>query len=173
MLQMVVQARGGGARGGQQQPAGTSTQASRSSGARGGLSDLDPEDVRQQALAQPRALDYIRRNYPNLANTVQDRDRFAQAWATITRQNQEIEAKKQEEISKLNDDPFDVEAQKKIEEMIHLQRVEENLQNALDYTPEGWLFPFKFPPKVRALTVPITSLRPSTHALHRCGSQQY
>lgn len=42
----------------------------------------------------------------------------------------------QNEIARLNADPYDVEAQRKIEEAIRQQAVLENMEHALEYSPE-------------------------------------
>ena len=55
----------------------------------------------------------------------------------MEQQAHEREVARQREHARLNEDPFNIEAQAKIEEMIRQQQVEENLQNTLDYNPEG------------------------------------
>ena len=44
----------------------------------------------------------------------------------------------QREIARLNADPYDVEAQRKIEEAIRQQAVMENMEHALEYSPEAF-----------------------------------
>lgn len=140
ILEMLVQssrAPTGAARGAGRGQARAPRLAERSQGDRRGIGEPDPEVIRLQALAEPRRLDQIRLQNPQLADAVQDKDRFRQAWEAMARQAYEREAEKQRELALLNADPFNIEAQAKIEEIIRQQRVEENLQNALDYTPEG------------------------------------
>ena len=102
-----------------------------------GASGADPEVVRLQALGDPRVLQQIRQHKPELADAVSDARRFRDIWETMEAQAQEAELEKQREVIALNADPFNIEAQRKIEESIRLQQVSENLRTALDYTPEG------------------------------------
>jgi DNA damage-inducible protein 1 len=48
------------------------------------------------------------------------------------------ELARQREIERLNADPFDVEAQQKIEEAIRQQAVLENMEHAIEYSPESF-----------------------------------
>lgn len=97
----------------------------------------DPEMMRLRMLGDPRMLAEIRNSNPELASVVQDSRRFAEVWDHIQRQQEEAEFQKQREIAALNEDPFNVEAQAKIEEIIRQEAVMENLQNALEHNPEG------------------------------------
>lgn len=101
-----------------------------------------PEELRLQALGDPRVLEQLRRQVPELADAVQDPQRFQRMWEDLARNQEEAERAKQREMALLNEDPFNVEAQAKIEEIIRQEAVMENLQHAVDYNPEGTEAPF-------------------------------
>lgn len=115
----------------------TSQSNTRGQTSRGAGSGSDAEMLRLQALGNPVILNQIRAQNGNLANAVNDSSSFSQIYEQMLRQQEANEAQKQRELALLNADPFNVEAQAKIEEMIRQERVIENLQHAMDHTPEG------------------------------------
>jgi DNA damage-inducible protein 1 len=72
-----------------------------------------------------------------MAAALEDPQRFAQLFNASFDREQRERSERQQMIQRLNDDPFDVEAQARIEEMIRQERVMENLQNAMEHNPEG------------------------------------
>lgn len=113
-----------------------SSQPQRGQPTRGGQ-EPDAEMIRLQALGQPRILAQIRSTNPELADAVSDPVRFRVVLQNMQRRQTEVEADKKRELALLNADPFNPETQAKIEEAIRQERVMENLQDAMDYTPEG------------------------------------
>ncbi|KAI9842052.1 MAG: DNA damage-inducible protein 1 [Thelocarpon superellum] len=104
-------------------------------GARGGP---DPEVIRLQILGDPRGRAEVRNQNPELADAAEDPDRFRRAFYEVQRQQIEADRRRQQDIAMLNDDPFNPEAQAKIEELIRQEAVMENLQNALEHNPEAF-----------------------------------
>ncbi|OAA61448.1 hypothetical protein ISF_05527 [Cordyceps fumosorosea ARSEF 2679] len=96
----------------------------------------DPEMIRLQVLGDPNLRQQLQRQHPELAAAVDDPARFA----GILRDSQDRERRerleRQRQIEQLNEDPFNVENQRRIEEMIRQERVMENLQNAMEHNPE-------------------------------------
>ncbi|KAL2753435.1 hypothetical protein ACRALDRAFT_1072081 [Sodiomyces alcalophilus JCM 7366] len=104
-----------------------------------GSSGQDPELIRLRILGDPRLRAQAQQQQPQLAAVLDDPQRFAQMFnESLEREQRERDAR-QRELARLNEDPFDVEAQQKIEEMIRQERVMENLQNAMEHNPEDKL----------------------------------
>lgn len=102
----------------------------------------DPEGVRQLVLNDPQQMNKLRQGDPELAAAVNDPTRWRETYAMRQRQAEESERERQNQIALLNEDPFNVEAQRKIEDIIRQDRVVENLQKAYDENPEGMTFTF-------------------------------
>ncbi|KAJ4317096.1 DNA damage-inducible protein 1 [Neodidymelliopsis sp. IMI 364377] len=96
----------------------------------------DPEALRQQVLSDPRQLAGLRSQDPELAAAVNDPNTWREAFTMRQRQQQEAERERRNQIALLNDDPFNIDAQRKIEELIRQDRVVENLEKAYNENPE-------------------------------------
>jgi hypothetical protein len=78
-------------------------------------------------------------NQPELAAAaVSDPRRFAELLRELTSRRADQERQRTLEIERLNADPFDVEAQQRIEEAIRQEAVLENLEHAIEYSPESF-----------------------------------
>ena len=97
----------------------------------------DPEMIRLQAMGNPKILATIRASDPDLANAVQDPSRFQQIFEEKLRRKAEMDAEIQRRNDLLSADPFNVDVQREIEEMIRQEGVIENLENAMEHNPEG------------------------------------
>lgn len=112
-------------------------QQQRPAGAGGAGRQDDPELIRLQILGNPALRQQLQRQQPELAAAADDPSRFAQALRDSQDKERRERLERQREIERLNDDPFNIENQRKIEEMIRQERVMENLQNAMEHNPEG------------------------------------
>ncbi len=120
-------------------PAGAGRPRGQPSAPRGGARppQQDPELVRLQVLGNAHLRAELANQQPEMAAALEDPQRFAQLFNASFDREQRERAERQQMIQRLNDDPFDVEAQARIEEMIRQERVMENLQNAMEHNPEG------------------------------------
>ena len=103
--------------------------------ARGGAPD--PETIRLQILGNPEMRAQAISQRPELAGVIESPERFAQALQRMQDQEREEQNRRRQQIADLNADPFDIDAQMRIAEMIREERVQENLQNAIEHNPEG------------------------------------
>jgi len=110
-----------------------------SSGAPAGAmnSPAQIENMRQACLRDPGQLERIRQQQPDLANAVHDQQRFKEVFEGLLGAERDRERERQNQMRLLNEDPFNVDAQRKIEEIIRQDRVMENLQHAYEHNPEG------------------------------------
>ena len=99
--------------------------------------EQDPEVIRLQLLGNPRMRQEVQRAQPELAAAVENPQRFAQLFRQMQDEEHRGRMMQQQRIADLNADPFDVDAQMRIAEMIREERVQENLQNAIEHNPEG------------------------------------
>lgn len=67
-----------------------------------------------------------------------DPTRFASLLRQQRERYNEAEVARQREAATLNADPYDIEAQRKIEEAIRMEAVMENLEHAMEYSPESF-----------------------------------
>ncbi|KAK8188305.1 uncharacterized protein BKA78DRAFT_178762 [Phyllosticta capitalensis] len=97
------------------------------------------ETMRLRILGEPNALRQIQEGNPQLAAAINDPNRWREEWMNARRDEQRQQREHQRQLELLNADPFDIEAQAKIEEIIRQERVLENLQHAYEHIPEGKL----------------------------------
>uniref|UniRef100_A0A671WMT7 DNA-damage inducible protein 2 n=1 Tax=Sparus aurata TaxID=8175 RepID=A0A671WMT7_SPAAU len=121
----------------QQQP--RATQSSTPTAFRGsspqGLDD--PALLQQMLLSNPHELSLLKERNPPLAEALLsgDLERFTKV---LLEQQQDRAKREQERIRLLTADPFDLEAQAKIEEDIRQHNVEENMTIAMEEAPESF-----------------------------------
>lgn len=97
------------------------------------------ETTRLSILGSPAAMAQVREQRPALAEAINDSNRFRDVWLEMNREDENRERERLEQMRLLNEDPFNIEAQRKIEEMIRQESVQENLQFAYEHNPEGML----------------------------------
>ncbi|KAL2061832.1 hypothetical protein VTL71DRAFT_7210 [Oculimacula yallundae] len=103
---------------------------------RGGQAQPDPETLRLQFLGNPAMRQHLETDRPELGAALDDPARFAQIYQRMQDEEQQAQEQRSRQIADLNEDPFDIDAQTRIAEMIRQERVQENLQNAIEHNPE-------------------------------------
>ncbi|KAJ3310001.1 DNA damage-inducible protein 1 [Blyttiomyces sp. JEL0837] len=100
----------------------------------------DPfENARQQLLSDPIALRRLEAQNPQIAQAVRNPAEFRRFLQQIEAQKREAERQAALEEQMLqNADPFDIEAQRKIEEAIKKENVNRNWETAMEFHPESF-----------------------------------
>ncbi|KAG1186399.1 hypothetical protein G6F35_014663 [Rhizopus arrhizus] len=98
----------------------------------------DFDAMRQHVLMDQRLLQQLERTNPELANAARhDPAKFSAMVEQIEQSRRTAEFQKAQ-LAALNDDPFDVEAQKRIEDAIRQENIAANLEAAMEYNPESF-----------------------------------
>ncbi|XP_063071539.1 protein DDI1 homolog 2 isoform X3 [Engraulis encrasicolus] len=97
----------------------------------------DPALLRDMLLANPHELSLLKERNPPLADALLsgDLERFTKV---LQEQQQDRARREQERIRLLTADPFDLDAQAKIEEDIRQHNIEENMTIAMEEAPESF-----------------------------------
>ncbi|KAI7501248.1 hypothetical protein KC347_g9229 [Hortaea werneckii] len=122
------------------------------------------ETTRLSILGNPAAMAQVREQRPALAEAINDSNRFREVWMEMIREDQDRERERMEQMRLLNEDPFNVEAQAKIEEMIRQEQVQNNLQFAYEHNPEVF-------GRVTMLYIPVEVNRHPVKAFVDSGAQ--
>ncbi|KAI5476471.1 DNA damage-inducible v-SNARE binding protein Ddi1 [Pseudohyphozyma bogoriensis] len=99
----------------------------------------DSETMRRQLLGNPQMMASLRQNQPELADAaVNNPARFRELLSQLSAMQNSAKLQQQHEAELLNADPYNIEAQKKIEEAIRQAAVLENLESAMENMPEAF-----------------------------------
>jgi DNA damage-inducible protein 1 len=99
--------------------------------------EMNPETLRQQILNNPQLQQQTRIQNPELAEAAASNpERFKQLVTQIQGEMKRRYEAEREEATLMTADPFDIEAQKQIEERIRMQNVLQNMETAMEYNPE-------------------------------------
>ncbi|RDB19948.1 DNA damage-inducible protein 1 [Hypsizygus marmoreus] len=128
--------------------------------------EQDSEMMRLQLLGDPALMRQLQETQPELAAAAQSNpQQFAELLRHTRERQYSAELARQHEIERLNADPFDIEAQQKIEEAIRQQAVLENMEHALEYSPESF-------GRVTMLYIPVEVNSKPVTAFVDSGAQQ-
>ncbi|KAI9256309.1 hypothetical protein EDC94DRAFT_210765 [Helicostylum pulchrum] len=93
--------------------------------------------MRQHVLRDPHLLQQLESTNPELARAARhDPARFSAMVQQIEQTRRSAEIQKSQLAA--NDDPFDIEAQKRIEDAIKQENIAANLEAAMEYNPESF-----------------------------------
>jgi DNA damage-inducible protein 1 len=97
------------------------------------------EAIRNDIVSSPQNLSRLIQQQPDLAAVINEPTQFRSLWTRMLDERDRMQREQEESLNRLNDDPFNPEAQKKIEDMIRREKIEANLQYAYENNPEGEL----------------------------------
>ncbi|KAK3743412.1 hypothetical protein QZH41_011547, partial [Actinostola sp. cb2023] len=118
-----------------QVPSGNDSQARRPASSNSQRNEDDPEFIRQMFLNDPHQLSLLKERNPDLADAIVNPEKFAEV---LGKQRQEMDNRNVQRIRTMNADMFDAEAQREIAEEIRMSNVNQNMEAAMEYSPESF-----------------------------------
>ncbi|KAJ2060367.1 DNA damage-inducible protein 1, partial [Coemansia sp. S155-1] len=106
-----------------------------------GQGQLDPqlEAHRQQVLGNPQLMRQLSMVHPGIVHAAQnDPAEFGRLLTQLQDEQRNGQDERDREMERLNANPFDIDSQRKIEEMIRQENVMRNMETALELNPESF-----------------------------------
>jgi DNA damage-inducible protein 1 len=100
--------------------------------------NADTERIRLHMLGDERFMQRVRQENPRLADAASDPTRFQSAWQDENSRIKEQQAEQERQYRLLESDPFNAEAQRKIEKLIQDQQIAINIEKAMEENPESF-----------------------------------
>jgi DNA damage-inducible protein 1 len=94
-----------------------------------------PAGVPQSARQSPQAFQQYMQNNPQMMRELLT---LNPAYAQQMSQEQTAQREQNALLRQIEEDPFNPELQRKLEEQIRLKNVQDNMENAMEYTPESF-----------------------------------
>jgi len=105
--------------------------------ARARVGEEDPAAIREMLRANPDQMAMLKQNNPKLSEALESGD--LEAFAKVLKEQQEArKAREQMRIRMMNADPFDMEAQRLIQQEIEQKNIDHNMELAMEASPESF-----------------------------------
>ncbi|KAK9762612.1 DNA damage-inducible protein 1, partial [Basidiobolus ranarum] len=105
----------------------------------GSAQENEYEQRRQHIINDTRLLQQLAQSHPQLAQAaLSDPSGFANIMRNLETQRKQAEQSRISEMAALEANPFDIDAQRKIEEAIRMENVMSNMEAALEFNPESF-----------------------------------
>merc|ERR1719414_1916597 len=101
------------------------------------LAEEDPATIREMLRANPDQMAMLKQNNPRLSEALESGD--LDAFAKVLKEQQETRKEREKlRIRMMNADPFDLEAQKMIQQEIEQKNIDHNMELAMEASPESF-----------------------------------
>merc|ERR1719334_1754830 len=101
------------------------------------LAEEDPATIREMLRANPDQMAMLKQNNPRLSEALESGD--LEAFAKVLKEQQETRKEREKlRIRMMNADPFDMEAQRLIQQEIEQKNIDHNMELAMEASPESF-----------------------------------